>query len=91
VPIYEFICEACGARFERLLDAGAEGPACPECGADRTRRVFSAQAPTPHLVKTPAENRKQERRNARLMKDAKASYKAKRARVQAARAGKKGS
>ena len=91
MPIYEFECKECGARFERLLDAGAEAPACPECGADRVRRVLSAQAPTPHLVKTPAESRKQERRNAQLMKDAKASFKEKRAQVQATRAGKKGS
>jgi putative FmdB family regulatory protein len=44
MPIYEFECEACGARFEELIGAGAAA-ACPECGAERTRRLFSSVAP----------------------------------------------
>jgi putative FmdB family regulatory protein len=44
MPIYEFECEACGARFEELVAAGAVA-ACPQCGSERTRRLFSSVAP----------------------------------------------
>jgi putative FmdB family regulatory protein len=44
MPIYEFECEACRERFEELVAAGAAA-ACPECGSERTRRLFSSVAP----------------------------------------------
>jgi putative FmdB family regulatory protein len=44
MPIYEFECEECGARFEELVGAGATA-ACPSCGAERTRRLYSAVSP----------------------------------------------
>jgi len=39
MPIYEFECKKCGNRFEELLSATAESPACPECGALARRRL----------------------------------------------------
>jgi putative FmdB family regulatory protein len=45
MPIYEFECEGCGARFEELVAAGAERVACPGCGCERTRRLLSAVSP----------------------------------------------
>jgi putative FmdB family regulatory protein len=45
MPIYEFECEECGARFEELLAAGATALACPQCGSVRTRRLISAVSP----------------------------------------------
>jgi putative FmdB family regulatory protein len=45
MPIYEFECEECGARFEELVAADAESVACPECGAARTRRLISNVSP----------------------------------------------
>jgi putative FmdB family regulatory protein len=45
MPIYEFECEGCGARFEELVAAGVEGIACPSCGSERTRRLLSAVSP----------------------------------------------
>ncbi|HUC00768.1 MAG TPA: zinc ribbon domain-containing protein [Solirubrobacterales bacterium] len=45
MPIYEFECEECGARFEELVAADAPAPACPECGAARTRRLISNVSP----------------------------------------------
>jgi putative FmdB family regulatory protein len=45
VPIYEFECEDCGARFEELVAAGAAGVACAECGSTRTRRLLSNVSP----------------------------------------------
>jgi len=45
VPIYEFECEECGARFEELVAAAAAGQACAECGSARTRRLLSSVSP----------------------------------------------
>jgi putative FmdB family regulatory protein len=44
MPIYEFECEECGARFEELVAAGAAA-ACPSCGSERTRRLYSNVSP----------------------------------------------
>ncbi|HET8564846.1 MAG TPA: zinc ribbon domain-containing protein [Solirubrobacterales bacterium] len=68
MPIYEFECEACGARFEELVRAGAE-VACRECGAARARRLYSSVAPPgrqPRGAKVRAdESRRREREAAR--------------------------
>jgi putative FmdB family regulatory protein len=44
MPIYEFECEDCGARFEELVGAEAT-TACPGCGSERTRRLYSVVSP----------------------------------------------
>lgn len=44
MPIYEFECGECGARFEELIAAG-EPVACPSCGAAGGRRRYSAVSP----------------------------------------------
>ena len=40
MPIYEFACGSCGARFEELVRAGQTAP-CPECGSAKVERKFS--------------------------------------------------
>jgi putative FmdB family regulatory protein len=45
MPIYEFECEECGARFEELVAAEVEALACPECASERTRRLMSGVSP----------------------------------------------
>jgi putative FmdB family regulatory protein len=40
VPLYEFDCCTCGARFEEVVPAGCVAP-CPACGGERVNRVFS--------------------------------------------------
>jgi putative FmdB family regulatory protein len=45
MPIYEFECEQCGARFEELVAAGATGVACPKCGLAHTHRLMSSVSP----------------------------------------------
>ncbi len=45
MPIYEFECEGCGARFEELVAVDSAGPACPSCGAERARRLLSSVSP----------------------------------------------
>ena len=74
MPIYEFRCDACGERFERLVAADTGAVECPRCGAERTERVYSAQASPFNLVKTPGEARRQERRNAELNRRARADF-----------------
>lgn len=42
VPIYEFECDGCGARFEDLVAAGTEEAECRQCGAAGARRRMSS-------------------------------------------------
>lgn len=44
MPIYDFECEECGARFEELVAAGTAA-ACPACGSERTRRLYARVSP----------------------------------------------
>lgn len=90
MPIYEFRCEDCGARFEGLYPAGTESAACRGCGSDRTARVMSAPGAPLHLVRTPREARKQERANAKLQADSRARFKASREAARKARETKPG-
>jgi putative FmdB family regulatory protein len=46
MPIYEFECEKCGNRFDELLSAAAESPACPECGGPARRRLSPVSPPS---------------------------------------------
>ena len=40
MPIYEFECSKCGARFEELVAAGAKAP-CPQCKSLNVERRYS--------------------------------------------------
>jgi putative FmdB family regulatory protein len=40
VPIYEFECRKCGARFEELVSAGQAAP-CPQCKSSEVQRRYS--------------------------------------------------
>ena len=40
MPIYEFECGKCGARFEELVRAGEAAP-CPQCKSSDVHRRFS--------------------------------------------------
>ncbi len=43
MPIYEYSCQACGARFDaRRAMKDADAPiACPTCGAEKAKRGLS--------------------------------------------------
>ena len=42
MPIYEYVCEKCGHRFERLIRAATDRPAsCPRCQAPKPVKQFS--------------------------------------------------
>jgi len=44
MPMYDFVCTACGTKFEDLV-FGNETPACPSCGSAATERQMSAPSP----------------------------------------------
>lgn len=45
MPIYEYRCQECGYRYEKLMRLGAvEAPPCPACGSTDARRLISAVA-----------------------------------------------
>ena len=42
MPLYEYDCKTCGARFERLQSfADREAVVCPVCGGSDARRLLS--------------------------------------------------
>ena len=45
MPLYEFECEACKARFERIQKFSDANPeTCPTCGKSPVRRLLSSPA-----------------------------------------------
>lgn len=68
MPIYEFECEECGARFEELVASGGVAT-CAACGSERTRRLYSEVAPPGRQPRGAAvrsdESRRRERESAR--------------------------
>ena len=47
MPIYEYKCESCGDRFEKLVRRAddTEGLACPACGEAHLSQQYSTFAP----------------------------------------------
>lgn len=46
MPIYEYQCEKCGEKFEKLVRSMSSTDAvkCPECGSEKTARALSVFA-----------------------------------------------
>jgi len=46
MPIYEYKCEDCGTKFEKLVRRSAEasGLVCPSCGEKHLKQEFSTFA-----------------------------------------------
>lgn len=46
MPLYEYICDDCKEVFEELtgMSETENGPVCPACGSEKTRRQFSTFA-----------------------------------------------
>ena len=43
MPLYDFICRACGREFETLV-MGSSRPECPECGSEDLQKQMSVFA-----------------------------------------------
>jgi putative FmdB family regulatory protein len=42
MPIYEYRCASCDARFEEYLSSSAKpSPRCPACGSETVQRLMS--------------------------------------------------
>ncbi len=46
MPIYEFRCQACGHKFDKLCSLGETGQnvPCPQCQANNSQRIMSGFA-----------------------------------------------
>jgi putative FmdB family regulatory protein len=42
MPIYEYLCEKCSSRFERLVRSRDAEVSCPGCSSRKVRRMVSA-------------------------------------------------
>ena len=70
MPIYEFQCEQCGARYEELVSGVSEQVPCAECGSGETRRAIPSSISPPGRLPRGAsvrdsESRRREREAAR--------------------------
>lgn len=45
MPLYEFVCSACGVAFEEICGIDACAPVCPSCGSAKTARQVSMPGP----------------------------------------------
>jgi putative FmdB family regulatory protein len=59
MPIFEYLCEDCGTKFEKLVRrAGADDTLCPSCGQNHLKQefsTFSAHATSGHANGAPQE------------------------------------
>ena len=44
MPIYEYVCEECATRFERVVMSKNGKPECPKCGSRKAALQFSVFA-----------------------------------------------
>jgi putative FmdB family regulatory protein len=46
MPLYEYRCSSCGARFEQLrrMSEADTGTACPKCSSEQVKRELSTFA-----------------------------------------------
>ncbi|MBI5083950.1 MAG: zinc ribbon domain-containing protein [Acidobacteria bacterium] len=56
MPIYEYACQECGTKFEKLIrrQADLDDLTCPSCGESRLARQLSTFAPQMGASKSPA-------------------------------------
>ena len=54
MPLFAYICKACGARNELLVRADEQQTACPSCGSTRMERQMSRFAPMSSQAPEPA-------------------------------------
>jgi putative FmdB family regulatory protein len=61
MPLLDFECEKCSARFEELV-LGDRAPVCPECGAGEVRRLYSPIGRAPKVSMSRAAMRESDSR-----------------------------
>jgi putative FmdB family regulatory protein len=48
MPIFEYVCQSCGTKFEKLVLSGRRKPnlQCPQCGAQNVKKALSVVGST---------------------------------------------
>jgi putative FmdB family regulatory protein len=41
MPIYDYGCEKCGHKYEKLVKIDAVNPSCPECSSEDVKKLVS--------------------------------------------------
>ena len=44
MPIFEYLCDDCGTKFEKLIRRNGDSVACPSCGESHVKTEFSTFA-----------------------------------------------
>jgi putative FmdB family regulatory protein len=44
MPIFEYLCDGCGAKFERLVRRSEDATLCPSCGDSHVTTQYSTFA-----------------------------------------------
>jgi putative FmdB family regulatory protein len=44
MPMYEYVCERCGEKFEKLILSPSTKVVCPRCGSSACEQVYSSFA-----------------------------------------------
>ncbi len=57
MPIYEYICDDCGTKFEKLVRRNQDAIACPSCGESHLKTALSTFAAHSSNGKTQASRR----------------------------------
>ena len=52
MPIYEYVCRACGHEFELLVLRTSAAPACPSCDASDLERILSGFAVSSESIRS---------------------------------------
>jgi putative FmdB family regulatory protein len=66
VPIYEYVCQSCGERFEELVGSHVglrtEDVCCAHCGSHQVERQITGSYAPLHRQMTPGQKRRLEER-----------------------------
>ena len=55
MPIFEYRCRECGAKFERIAQSSEDAASCKQCGSERVDQLLSVFAVGSRPGTTPAE------------------------------------
>ena len=58
MPIFEYICDDCGTKFEKLVRRNQDSVSCPSCGESHLKTALSTFAAHSSNGKTQASNGK---------------------------------
>jgi putative FmdB family regulatory protein len=54
MPIFEYLCEDCGSKFEKLVRRNGDAVECPSCGKDHLKQELSTFSAHSNVRSQPA-------------------------------------